>query len=151
MFALAALAGSGSLGGTCQGQSQGSGVQKEPQTSGAEVSIQGVDTSALTPREKREWGSYVSEFLSPCSDTPVSIAQCVQEKRNCSRCLPAAKFILKGVRDGQSREQLEKITTTASTPTASRTSRSTARRRTAPTTRRSRLSSSRTSSARSAR
>jgi protein-disulfide isomerase len=72
------------------------------------VSLPGVDTAALTPREKKEWSSYVSELLSPCSDTPVPIAQCVQEKRNCSRCMAAAKFILKGVRDGMSREQIEK-------------------------------------------
>ena len=39
---------------------------------------------------------------------PVSIAQCVAEKRSCSRCLPAAKYILRGVRDGLSREQIEK-------------------------------------------
>ena len=97
----------GGLGGTCQGQSQGSGVQKEPQ-SPPDVSVPGIDTSALTPREKKEWSSYVSEFLSPCSDTPVPIAQCVQEKRSCSKCFPAAKFLLKGVRDGQSREQIEK-------------------------------------------
>ena len=105
---LAAFSGSsGLLGGTCQGQSQGSSVQKDT-TPSPEVSIPEIDTSALTPREKKEWATHVSEFLSPCSDVPVSIAQCVQEKRNCTRCLPAARFVLKGVRDGQSREQLEK-------------------------------------------
>jgi protein-disulfide isomerase len=105
---LASFTGSsGLLGGTCQGQSQGNAVQKDPAVT-PDVSIPEVETSALTPREKKEWGSYVSEFLSPCADVPVSIAQCVQEKRACSRCLPAAKFVLKGVRDGQSREQLEK-------------------------------------------
>ncbi len=105
---LATFTGSSSfLGGTCQGQSQGNGVQKDAPAA-PDVSIPEVDTSALTPREKKEWGSYVSEFLSPCADVPVPIAQCVKEKRHCSRCVPAAKFILKGVRDGQSREQLEK-------------------------------------------
>src|SRR5512140_170415 len=105
---LAAFAGSSSFfGGTCQGQSQGKEVQKDT-PAGPDVSIPDVDTSALTPREKKEWASYVSEFLSPCSDVPVPIAQCVREKRSCSRCVPAAKFVLKGVRDGQSREQIEK-------------------------------------------
>jgi len=105
---LTAFTGSSSLfGGTCQGQSQGSAVQKDTPAT-PDVSIPEVDTSALTPREKKEWASYVSEFLSPCADVPVSIAQCAQEKRNCTRCVPAAKFVLKGVRDGQSREQLEK-------------------------------------------
>jgi hypothetical protein len=101
-FALViALSGTG---GTCQGQSQGGTAQKD---NAPEVSLPGVDTSALTPREKKEWSSYVSEFLSPCQDTPVPIAQCVKEQRNCARCMPAAKFLLKGVRDGFSREQME--------------------------------------------
>jgi protein-disulfide isomerase len=72
------------------------------------VSLPGVDTSALTSREKKEWSAYVGELLAPCSDAPVSIAQCVLEKRSCSKCLPAAKYVLKGVRDGMSQEQIEK-------------------------------------------
>jgi protein-disulfide isomerase len=92
-------------GGTCQGQSKGDSTQKDKDT--PEVSLPGVDTSSLTPREKKEWSSYVSEFLSPCQDAPVPIAQCVKEHRSCARCVPAAKFLLKGVRDGLSREQME--------------------------------------------
>ncbi|MCL2776796.1 MAG: thioredoxin domain-containing protein [Polyangiaceae bacterium] len=75
---------------------------------GSDVVIEGIDTSMLTPREKKEWGTYVSEFLSPCQNVPVPIAQCVQEKRACSKCLPAAKFVLRGVKDGMNREQIEK-------------------------------------------
>jgi protein-disulfide isomerase len=62
----------------------------------------------LTSREKREWSTYVSELMAPCSDTPVSIDQCVQEKRSCSKCVPGAKYVLRGVRDGMSQEQIEK-------------------------------------------
>src|SRR5690348_3774784 len=58
------------------------------------VSLPGVDTSSLTPRERREWGAQVSELLSPCPDTPVSIAQCVKEQRACKACLPAAQLLL---------------------------------------------------------
>ena len=75
----------------------------------AEVTLEGVDSSALTPREKKEWGLYVSEFLSPCQNVPVPIQQCVQEKRACSKCLPAAKLVLRGVKDGMTREQIEKM------------------------------------------
>jgi protein-disulfide isomerase len=92
---------------TCRGQSGGE-VSKDPSTPSTEVTIPGVDTSALTPREKKEWSGYVSSFLAPCNDVPVSVAQCAIEKRNCSRCAPAAKFILKAVRDGMSQEQVEK-------------------------------------------
>lgn len=102
------LAGLATSGSTCHNQS-GSDVTKDaPAPQGVEITLPGVDTSALTPREKREWSGYVSELLSPCPNVPVSIAQCVNEKRDCARCLPAAKFVLKGVRDGQSREQVEK-------------------------------------------
>jgi protein-disulfide isomerase len=73
-----------------------------------EVILEGVDTSALTPREKKEWGQYVSELISPCQNVPVPLAQCVQEKRACAKCLPAAKYVLRGVKDGMTREQIEK-------------------------------------------
>jgi protein-disulfide isomerase len=59
------------------------------------------------PREKREWTARVTELLAPCSDVPVSVAQCVQEKRRCAKCVPAAKFVAKMVRDGMSQEQIE--------------------------------------------
>jgi protein-disulfide isomerase len=38
---------------------------------------------------------------------PVSVAQCIQEKRACKRCIPAAKFLVRQVRDGRSRKQID--------------------------------------------
>jgi predicted DsbA family dithiol-disulfide isomerase len=73
----------------------------------AEVNLPGIDTSALTPRERREWSAQVSELLAPCSDTPVTIAQCVQEKRSCKACVPAAQFLLDKVRAGRSKKERE--------------------------------------------
>jgi protein-disulfide isomerase len=108
----------GTLGSTCHGQQSaengaaengaagGKGAAAAPGTT--DVTLAGVDTSMLTSREKREWSNYVSELMAPCSDTPVSLAQCVQEKRSCSRCTAGAKFVLRGVRDGMSQEQIEK-------------------------------------------
>lgn len=105
---LLLLLGIADSGSTCNNKSDpGNDVSKDP-AGGVDVNLAAVDTSALTPREKKEWSKYVSELLAPCADTPVSIAQCVQEKRACQKCVPAAKMILKGVRDGQSREQVEK-------------------------------------------
>ncbi|AKT43955.1 DsbA family protein [Chondromyces crocatus] len=72
-----------------------------------EVSLSGVDTSALTPRERREWAAQVSELLAPCPDTPVSIAQCVKEQRACKSCLPAAQFLLKHVKAGRTKAERE--------------------------------------------
>ncbi len=93
-------------GSTC-GKSTAEDATKEKPV--AEVTLEGIDTSALTPREKKEWGLYVSEFLSPCQNVPVPIQQCVQEKRACSKCLPAAKLVLRGVKDGMTRDQIEKL------------------------------------------
>lgn len=73
----------------------------KPAASPAEVTLKGVDTSALTPRERHEWAAQVSELLAPCPDTPVSIAQCAKEGRACKACLPAAQFLLKQVRAGR--------------------------------------------------
>jgi protein-disulfide isomerase len=98
------------FGSTCRGQSSGGDVTKDPgagDTTAADITLDGVDTSMLTPREKKEWSTYVGQFLAPCSNTPVSIAQCVKEKRACDKCVPAAKYILKSVRDGEAREQVE--------------------------------------------
>ncbi len=86
---------------------QGSGPSPTPAPP-AEITLPGIDTSALTTRERKEWSGYVGEFLAPCADVPVPIAQCVLERRPCAKCMPAAKFILRGVRDGMSRDQIEK-------------------------------------------
>jgi protein-disulfide isomerase len=85
----------------------GEGDAKPPASATAEVSIPGVDTSALTPRERREWAAQVGELLAPCPDVPVSIAQCVNEKRACKACLPAAQFLLKQVQAGKPKKDRE--------------------------------------------
>lgn len=72
-----------------------------------EVSLAGVDTSSLTPRERREWAAQVSELLAPCPETPVSIAQCVKEQRPCKTCLPAAQLLLKHVKAGRTKKERE--------------------------------------------
>jgi protein-disulfide isomerase len=91
---------------TCNGQS-GDQASKDPNAPIPDVTLPGVDTSVLTPRERRDWTARVTELLAPCSDVPVSVAQCVQEKRACPRCLPAARLVARMVRDGLSQEQIE--------------------------------------------
>lgn len=101
------LALSASYQSACRSSSgaatQPAGSSEKP----AITEVKGVDTGALTPREKREFLSYASELLAPCPDQAVSIAQCVNEDRDCEPCLPAAKLLLKQVRDGRSRSQAE--------------------------------------------
>ncbi len=72
-----------------------------------DVSLPGIDTSAMTPRERHEYSSLVSDLLAPCPNVPVSIAQCVQEKRACTACVQAAKSIAHAVREGASEEQIQ--------------------------------------------
>lgn len=72
-----------------------------------EVTLKGVDTSPLTPRERHDWASQVSELLAPCPDTPVSISRCVSENRPCKACLPAAQFLLKQVQAGKPKKDRE--------------------------------------------
>jgi protein-disulfide isomerase len=71
-----------------------------------EVSLPGVDTSPMTPRERREWSGLVGQLLSPCPNVPVPVAQCLQEQRPCAACLQAAKWIAHAVRAGAPEETL---------------------------------------------
>ena len=72
-----------------------------------DVTLNGVDTSGLTGREKSDWSRYVSELLAPCPDQPVNLAQCVQENRSCKQCVPAANYLVKQVQRGSTRSQVE--------------------------------------------
>jgi protein-disulfide isomerase len=71
------------------------------------VELAGVDTSELTSREKKEWSALVRDVLAPCPQVPVSLAQCVQESRDCGLCLPAAQFLARQFEAGKSRVQAE--------------------------------------------
>src|SRR5262249_22490063 len=92
---------------TCHSPGQEAGGDTAPKEEPRIEKLAGVDTSSLTPREQREWSTYVSELLAPCSDQPVSIAQCIKESRPCSLCLPAARFLVERVTRGAARSQGE--------------------------------------------
>jgi protein-disulfide isomerase len=65
-----------------------------------EIVLPGVDTSPMTPRERRVWSGIVAELIAPCPSVPVPVSQCVLEKRPCPACLQAAKWAARAVRDG---------------------------------------------------
>ena len=65
------------------------------------VSLAGIDTASLTPREHQNWSDLVSELLSPCKEVAVPVYQCVKEKRACGTCLDAAQFLLRQVQSGR--------------------------------------------------
>lgn len=92
---------------TCRSPAQEGGGDTAQKEEPHVEKLAGVDTSALTPREQREWSTYVTELLAPCSDQPVSIAQCIKESRPCSLCVPAARFLVQRVTRGAARSQIE--------------------------------------------
>jgi protein-disulfide isomerase len=85
------------------------GESAEPAaTPTADVVLPGVDSSAMTPRERHEWSSLVLELMAPCPSAPVSVADCVRESRACGTCGQAAKWVARLVRDGSSEEQVRR-------------------------------------------
>jgi thiol-disulfide isomerase/thioredoxin len=73
------------------------------------VSIPGVDTSILTPRERREWSAQMTELIAPCPEAPVNLAQCIKENRPCKACLPAAQLMLKLVQNGVAKKDRDEL------------------------------------------
>ena len=90
--------------GSCHQQNQSSEIKQDR----PEVTLAGVDVNMLTPRERKEWSGYVTKFAPPCQGAGDSIATCVNEKKTCDACAPAAKFLVKSVRDGMTDEQVER-------------------------------------------
>jgi protein-disulfide isomerase len=90
-------------GGSCQKTETPPEVTKDH----PEVTLDGVDTSSLTTRERKEWSGYVTKLAAPCPNVG-TVAQCITDKKTCAGCTPAAKYLLKSVRDGQTDEQIEK-------------------------------------------
>jgi|GEM_PF-476639 len=108
---MAALIGSAFINlnmTTCHSPGEGDAGSPEAKSSApARVKLKGVDTSDLSPREQTRWSAHVSELLAPCDDTPVSVAKCVEEKRSCSACVPAAEYLVEQVRQGKTAGQVE--------------------------------------------
>jgi protein-disulfide isomerase len=114
LFSLAAssssLAGCGSSDGNAKPEPKASA---QPSTSGsasaaaAELALATLDTSALTPREKRELSAQLSETLAPCPEVAVSLAVCISEKRSCASCGAAAEFLGRQVRAGKPKKDRE--------------------------------------------
>jgi protein-disulfide isomerase len=92
---------------TCRSPGEGGAEPNPAKTETVDVNLPGVDTSALTTREKADWSRVVTDLLSPCADQPVSVAECVKQSRPCKACLPAARFLAEQSRRGQVRTQVE--------------------------------------------
>ncbi len=71
----------------------------------APLQIPAANLDELTAREKKEVLALLHELPAPCRDVAVPIDQCIREARKCGRCVLAAHFIIKSVRDGMAHEQ----------------------------------------------
>jgi protein-disulfide isomerase len=69
--------------------------------------LPGVDTSALSDREKEGWWRLVSRLYAPCPDQAVSVAECVEQQRPCGGCAPLARFIAERMHSGDSTADAE--------------------------------------------
>jgi protein-disulfide isomerase len=103
---LLALLGTFSLGASCNTK-QDPGPTAGP-TQGKLEKLEQVDTSALTDNERRVWSELVNTQLSPCGE-PVSVAQCVSEKRACNSCVPAARYLSRLVSEGMEKSEIETL------------------------------------------
>jgi protein-disulfide isomerase len=72
-----------------------------------DVNLPGIDTSAMTPRERHEFSGLVTSLVAPCPEVPVPVAQCVQESRPCGSCVRAAKWVAGAVRQGASDDAIQ--------------------------------------------
>jgi protein-disulfide isomerase len=62
--------------------------------------LPGVDTRALDAREHGEWASLVRELMAPCPAVAVPVAECLEERRDCAACAPAARWVARAVHEG---------------------------------------------------
>ena len=78
-------------------------------TPAAETPIQAesIKLDELSKSERAVFQSAVSETLAPCADIAVNLLTCVNEKRACASCLPAAEFIYEQVRRGNPRAKID--------------------------------------------
>jgi protein-disulfide isomerase len=106
-FVLLALLGTFSLGASCNTKPEPGPAATTP-AQGKLEKLEQVDTSALTDNERRVWSDLVNAQLSPCGE-PVSVAQCVTDKRACNSCVPAARYLSRLVSEGMEKGEIESL------------------------------------------
>lgn len=68
-----------------------------------------VDLDSLTNRERRAWWRFVTTLYAPCPAVPVSVAQCVDQRRPCAACAPAAELIAEKIKEGATSDQMQTL------------------------------------------
>ncbi|NUP11597.1 MAG: thioredoxin domain-containing protein [Polyangiaceae bacterium] len=82
-------------------------VASSAPTSSAKPSSRGDEAAKLldaakklNDREKTELVAQLDKLSAPCADTPVTLAECIVDKRSCATCKPAAELVARLVRGG---------------------------------------------------
>lgn len=68
--------------------------------------LEAVGNVALTPREREEWGTAITEQIAPCPKSAATVAECLVGDRGCALCVPAAKALLAMVKRGVARDRM---------------------------------------------
>ncbi len=63
--------------------------------------VEAIGAPKLTPREREAFGSLATSLYAPCANVATTVAVCVLEKRACSTCVRAAKWIARNVTAGR--------------------------------------------------
>ncbi len=70
--------------------------------------LPGVELPNLEAGERRIWVRLVNELLSPCGE-PVSVAACVTEGRDCTRCRVAARYVARLILEGAEPSEIREL------------------------------------------
>lgn len=100
-----------SLGASCSGGAQGEtsgGGGSRPAEGPRVTRLEQVDVSQLTRSEQRVWVELINDLLSPCGE-PISVGRCVSEERDCRRCVPAARYLVRLIGEGYERQEVEEL------------------------------------------
>ena len=109
LFALASLACARASEADSSPKKGSSAVKPAPESSKEPIrSLPQVDTSVLDDFGEGIWIDMVNELLSPCGE-PVSVARCIAESRKCKQCVPAARYVVRLVDGGYSRDEIRDI------------------------------------------
>lgn len=76
-----------------------------PRSSDPPRDLPGVDTSDLAEERKQAFWDVANRLYAPCSNHAVTLVQCLEQKRDCDACNPAATLLADQVRRGVAKAQ----------------------------------------------
>lgn len=71
--------------------------------------LPGLESLTLEGRERALFQQLLSQLYAPCPSQAVSIQQCIEERRPCAACTPAALLLGEKIREGASADQAREM------------------------------------------